>query len=186
MAIKDVVYEAEDKMKKTVDVTRRELATARTSRASTALVDSIKVEYYGTPTPIKAIATISTPEPRLIVIHPWDKSVIGEVEKSILKSNLGITPNNDGKVIRLTIPQLTEERRQELVKVVKKIAEDNRVSIRSIRHVAVEKIKAMEDSKEISNDERFKAQGDVQKLTDKYIGEINNLLTNKEKEIKEV
>ena len=186
MAVKDVLREAEEKMKKTVDVTRRELATARTSRASAGLVDGIKVDYYQTPTPLKQMATISAPEPRLVVINPWDKSVIGEIEKAILKSDLGITPNNDGKVIRLTIPQLTEERRQDLIKVAKKIAEDGRVSIRSVRHAAVEKIKAMEDSKEISNDDRFKGHGDAQKLTDKYIGEINTLLSNKDKEIKEV
>jgi len=185
MSVKDVLRETEEKMKKTVDVTRREMTTARTSRASTALVDGIKVNYYGTPTFLKQLATISTPEPRLLVIHPWDKNAIAEVEKAILKSDLGITPNNDGKVIRLTIPQLTAERRQELIKIVKRITEDGRVSIRSIRHHAIEKVKPMEDSKEISEDERFKAQGDIQKLTDNYIKEINTLLSNKEKEITE-
>ena len=186
MAIKDILRESEEKMKKTVDVTRREMATARTSRASASLVDGIKVNYYNTPTLLKQLATISIPEPKLIVIQPWDKSIIGEVEKAILKSDLGITPNNDGKVIRLGIPQLTEERRQELVKIVRRVTEDGRVSIRSVRHHAIEKIKSMEDSKEISNDERFKAQNDIQKLTDKYINEINTLLSNKEKEIMEV
>ena len=184
--MKEILRESEDKMKKTVDVTHRELNTARTSRASSSLLDGIKVEYYNTPTPLKQIATISTPEPRLIVINPWDKSVIGEIEKAILKSDLGITPNNDGKVVRLTIPQLTEERRRELTKVVKKISEDGRVSIRSVRHHAVEKIKAMEGAKEISEDDRFKAQNDIQKLTDKYIGEINDFLAKKEKEITQV
>jgi len=186
MPIKDVLRETEEKMKKTVDVMHRELAAARTSRASTSLVDGIKVEYYGTPTLIKQLATISAPEPRLIVIHPWDKNLIAEIEKAIFKSDIGITPTNDGKVVRLTIPQLTTERREELAKVVKKIAEDGRVSLRSVRHTAIEKIKAMESSKEISEDERFKSQDNVQKLTDKHIGEINTLLSNKEKEIKEV
>lgn len=185
MSVKDVLRETEEKMKKTVDVTRREMTTARTSRASASLVDGIKVNYYGTPTFLKQLATISTPEPRLIVIHPWDKNAIVEVEKAILKSDLGITPNNDGKVIRLTIPQLTTERRQELIKIVKRITEDGRVSVRSIRHHAIEKVKPMEDSKEISEDERFKAQSDIQKLTDNYIKEINTLLSNKEKEITE-
>ena len=185
MPVKEVLRETEDKMKKTVDVTRRELATARTSRASTSLVDHVKVEYYGTPTLLKQMATISAPEPRLIVIQPWDKNIIGDIEKAILKSDLGLTPNNDGKVVRLTIPQLTDERRHELSKVVKRVAEDGRVAIRSVRHHAIEKIKAMESSKEISEDDRFNGQRDTQKLTDKYIKEINTLLSNKEKEITE-
>ena len=186
MPVKNVLLETEDKMKKTVDVTKRELATARTSRASTSLVDSVKVDYYGTPTFLKQLATISAPEPRLIVIQPWDKAVIGEIEKAILQSDLGITPNNDGKVLRLGIPQLTEERRQELGKIIKRVSEDGRVSLRSVRHHAIEKIKTMEQSKEITEDDKFKAQGDIQKLTDKYINEINTLLSKKEKEITEV
>ena len=186
MAVKDVLHESEDKMKKTVDVTHREFSAARTSRASTSLVDGIKIDYYGTPTLVKQLATISAPEPRLIVIHPWDKNLIAEIEKAVFKSDIGITPTNDGKVVRLTIPQLTEERRQSLAKIVKKISEDGKVSLRAIRHAAIEKIKAMESSKEISEDDRFKAQDNIQKLTDKYIGEISTLLSNKEKEIKEV
>jgi len=186
MAIKDVLHETETKMKKTIDVINRELASIRTSRASTSLVDTVKVNYYNTPTPIKQLATISTPEPKLIVINPWDKSVMGEIEKAILKSDIGITPTNDGKVIRLGIPQLTQERRDELCKVAGRITEDGKVSLRSIRHAANDKIKKMQDSSEISKDESFWAKDDIQKLIDKYSGEVDKILSDKEKEIKEI
>ncbi len=186
MAVKEVLHETETKMKKTIDVVKRESASIRTSRASTALVDSIKVEYYNTPTPLKQLATISTPEPRLIIINPWDKSSTGEIEKAILKSDLGITPNNDGKVIRLGIPQLTEERRLELCKVAGRIAEDGKVSLRSIRHAANDKIKKMQDDSHISKDEAFWGKDDIQKMIDKYTKEIDGLLEAKEKEIKTI
>ena len=186
MAVKEVLHETENKMKKTIESVNRELSSIRTSRASTNLVDGIKVEYYGTPTLLKQLATISTPEPKLIVINPWDKSSMGEIEKAIQKSDLGITPTNDGKVIRLGIPQLTEERREELCKVAGRIAEDGKVSLRSIRHAANDKIKKMQDDSRISKDESFWGKDDIQKLIDKYTGEIDNLLEHKQKEIKSI
>jgi len=186
MPVKEVMNETEQKMKKTIDVVNRELSSIRTSRASTSLVDNIKVEYYGNPTPLKQLATISTPEPKLIVINAWDKSVMGVIEKAILKSDIGITPNNDGKVIRLGVPQLTEERRRELCKVAARIAEDGKVSLRSIRHAANDKIKKMQDGSEISKDEGFWGKDDIQKLIDKYTKEIDDILAHKEKEINEI
>ena len=186
MAVKEVLHETEAKMKKTIEVVNRELVSLRTSRASTSLVDSIKVEYYGTPTPLKQLATISAPEPRLVIINPWDKSVTANIEKAILKSELGITPNNDGKAIRLSIPQLTEERRLELCKVASRVTEDGKVSLRALRHTANDKIKKMLDASEISKDEGFWGKDDVQKLIDKYSKEVDALLEHKEKEIKEV
>jgi len=183
MNVKEIIHDTETKMKKTVESTQRELGTIRTGRASTSLVEGIKVDYYGVPTPLKQIAAISTPDARLIVIQPWDKGILGEVEKAIFKSEIGITPTNDGKVIRLSIPPLTDERRSELDKILKQIAEDGRISIRTARHTAVENARKSEKDKVITEDERFKTQEDIQKLTDKYIKEIDNLLAAKEKEI---
>lgn len=183
MTIKEIVHDTELKMRKTIEATQRELATVRTGRASSALVEGIRVDYYGTATPLKQLAAISTPDAKLIVIQPWDKTILTEVERSILKSDIGITPTNDGKVIRLSIPSLTNERRAELDKILKKIAEDGRVSIRTARHVAVENARRQEKDKLIAEDDRFKAQDEIQKLTDKYIKEIDNLLVQKEKEI---
>ena len=185
MAIKDVLHETEDKMKKTLHSVKREFSEIRTGRASPSLVEGIMVEYYGTKTPIKQLATISTPDARLIAIHPWDQSVLGNIEKAILQSNLGITPNNDGKVIRVSIPHLTDERRQELDKIVKRIAENGRVSLRTARRDANETLKQLEKTKEIAEDERFKSQDEVQRLTDKYTNQVEEALTSKEKEIEE-
>ncbi len=184
--LKEVMNEAHEKMKKTIEAVRREFNAIRTGRASAALVEGIKVEYYGTPTPMKQLASISIPDPKLIVIQPWDTSALGEIEKAILKSDLGITPLNDGRAIKLGIPNLTQERREELVKVIKKMAEDGRVSIRSIRREINEKIKALEKGKAISEDESKKAIEDVQKLTDKEIKEIDDILAKKEKELLEI
>lgn len=186
MAVKEVLHDTEGKMKKTIESINRELTSMRTSRASSHLVDGIKVEYYGTPTPLKQLATISSPEPRLIVINPWDKSSMGDIEKAILKSDVGITPTNDGKLIRLSIPQLTEERREELCKVASRIAEEGKVSLRSIRHTANDKIKKLEDDSAISKDECFWGKDDVQKLIDKYSKEIDGILEHKQKEIREI
>jgi ribosome recycling factor len=186
MAVKEVARETESKMKKTIESVNRELTSIRTSRASAHLVDGIKVDYYGTPTPLKQLATISTPEPRLIVINPWDKNAMGDIERAILKSDIGITPTNDGKLIRLGIPQLTEERREELCKVAGRIAEDGQVALRSIRHTANDKIKKMQDDSQISKDEGFWGKDDIQKLIDKYSEEIDKLLENKEKEIRAI
>lgn len=185
-SLKDVMRDTEEKMKKTLEVVSREFTTVRTGRASPALVDGIKVDYYGTPTPLKSLASISTPDPKLIVIQPWDASVAGEIEKAILKSELGVTPINDGKVIRIQIPDLSKERRVELVKLVKKMAEDGRISLRTARHASIEHLKKLEKDKLIAEDERFKGQDDIQKITDKYIVKIDEALAAKEKEITEI
>ena len=185
MAIKDILHDTEEKMKKTVIAVKREFAEVRTGRASPGLAEGILVEYYGTKTPIKQLATISTPEPRLLVIHPWDSSIINQVEKAILQSNLGLTPNNDGKLIRIGIPHLTDERRQELDKIVKRIAENGRVSLRTARRDANEALKQLEKNKDIAEDDRFKSQDHVQKKIDKYTSQIDESLTAKEKEIQE-
>ena len=183
MTVKEVLHDTELKMKKTVEATQRDFSTVRTGRASSALVEGIKVDYYGAPTPLKQLAAVTTPDARLIVIQPWDKNVLVEVEKAIMKSDLGITPTNDGKVIRLAIPSLTQERRAELDKVLKKIAEGGHISIRTGRHTAMEVVKKLEKDKLITEDEKFKADGDIQKLTDKYIKDINDSLAAKEKEV---
>ena len=185
-SLKDVFHDTEEKMRKTLEAVAREFGTVRTGRASPALVDGIKVEYYGTPTSLKSLASISTPDPKLIVIQPWDASIVGEVERSILKSELGITPINDGKVIRLQIPDLSKERRLELVKLVKKMTEDGKVSLRTTRHVAIEHIRKLEKDKLVTEDERFKGQDEVQKITDRYIAKIDEVLLAKEKEITEI
>jgi ribosome recycling factor len=185
MAIKDILHGTEDKMKKTVQAVKREFAEVRTGRASPTMVEGILVDYYGTKTPIKQLATISTPEARLIAIHPWDASIINQVEKAILQSNLGITPNNDGKIIRISVPHLTDERRQELDRIVKRIAEGGRVSLRTARRDANESLKQLEKSKQIAEDERFKSQDGVQKLIDKYTAQIDETLKAKEQEIQQ-
>jgi len=183
MTAKEILHDTETKMKKTVEATGREFSTVRTGRASTALVDGMKVDYYGTSTPMKQLAAISTPDARLVVIQPWDKGALAEIEKAILKSEIGISPTNDGKVIRLTMPPLTQERRVELDKVVKKIAEDGHISIRTCRHAAIEHIRKLEKDKAITEDDRFNSQEEIQKLTDKYVKEIDTILAAKEKEI---
>jgi len=183
MTVKEVTHDTEMKMKKTVEATHREFSAIRTGRASTALVDGVRVDYYGTATPLKQLAAVTTPDARLIMIQPWDKNILGEVEKAILKSDIGITPTNDGKSIRLSIPPLTDERRVELDRILKKIAEDGRVSIRTARHTAVETVRKLEKDKAITEDARFEAIEEIQKLTDKYIKEIDNFLAAKEKEI---
>ena len=172
-------------MKKALKALNDEFNTLRTGRASTALFDKIRVEYYGNPTPLNQVATISVPEARLVVIQPWDKSVVGEIEKAIQKSELSLNPNNDGKVIRIAIPPLTEERRQEYVKVAKNMAEQSRVSIRNSRRDANEDMKKAQKDGTISEDDLKRAEDDIQKLTDKYIDEVNLALEEKEKEILE-
>lgn len=184
--IKEVSGEAEDKMKKALEVLRKDYSSMRAGRATPALLDKVMVDYYGAPTPINQMANVSVPEPRMLVIQPWDKSVIATIEKAIQKSDLGLTPNNDGSVIRLAIPQLTQERRNELVKSAKKKAEDSRVAVRNIRRDANEHLKALQKEKLISEDDDKRAQEEVQKLTDKYIKEIEHILEHKEQEIMEV
>ncbi len=186
MPIKEVFSSHEGRMKKAIEVLRREYATLRAGRATTGLLDKITIDYYGTQSPINQVANISIPEPRTIVIQPWDKKSLPIIEKAVLKSDLGLTPNNDGMVIRLILPQLTQQRRQELTKVVHKTAEDSRVAIRNLRRDANEDLKKIEKDKTASEDEVKKAQEDIQKLTDKYIKEIDQVMLTKEKEIMEV
>jgi ribosome recycling factor len=183
---KEVSREVEYKMKKTVESTEREFSTIRTGRAHSSLVEGVKVNCYDTSMPIKQLASISTPEPRLIVIQPWDRSILGDVEKAILTSELGITPNNDGKLIRISIPSLTKERRDELAKVLKKIAEEGKISLRTARRTANEQIDKLEKDKLITEDGKFKSKDEIQKLIDKYSKEIDKHLANKEREIQDV
>lgn len=186
MTVKDIYASHEDKMKKALEVMRKEYASLRAGRATPALLDKIMVDYYGTPTPITQVANIAVPEPRMLTIQPWEKPMLGTIEKAILKSDLGLTPNNDGSVIRLSIPQLTQQRRQELVKVVHKKAEECRVAVRNLRRDGNETIKKLEKDHTVSEDEVKKGQEDIQKLTDKYIKEIDHVMAVKEKEIMEV
>ena len=181
-----VLNDLEEKMNKTLKNLQGDLNKVRTGRASLALFDDIRVDYYGTPTPLKQMATLSVPESRLIIIQPWDPNLIGEIEKAILKSELGVTPTNDGKVIRLTIPRLTEERRRELVKIIKKMGEGGKVAIRNIRRDANEDLKDMEREKLISQDELHQNLDKIQKVTDGFIRKIDEALDAKEKEILEI
>lgn len=181
-----VVKEVETKMEKTLSSFKTDLNKVRTGRASLALFDDIRVDYYGTPTPLNQMATLAVPEPRLITIQPWDTSVIGEIEKAILKSELGVTPASDGKIIRITIPRLTEERRKELVKVVKKMSEGAKVSVRNIRREANDELKVLEKDKKISQDQLHQWMEKVQVSTDKYIKKVDEVLAAKEKEILEI
>lgn len=176
----------ESKMEKVTVALEQELLTLRAGRATPALLDKISMDYYGTQTPIKQMANISSPEPRLLVIQPWDKNMLTEIERAILKSDLGITPANDGNIIRIAIPQLTEERRRELVRYVRKKTEEARVAVRNQRREANEQLKALEKRKEISEDERRKAQEKIQKITDSSIEDIKVVLEKKEKDIMDV
>ena len=185
MDLKTLFKTTEDIMKKAVGATEREFAELRTGRANPKMVEGLHVNYYGTPTLLKEIASISVPEARLVVIHPWDPNAITEIEKTILKSNLGITPSNDGKLIRLVVPALSTERREEIIKMVSKIAEEGRVSIRTVRKDANEKAKNLEKNKKIPEDDRFRAQDEIQKFTDKYIKLIDKHLEDKEKDLRE-
>ena len=173
----------EEKMIKTVSVYEENLAEIRAGRANPAILNKITINYYGTPTPINQVAGISVPEARLIVIQPWDGSILKEIEKEILKSDIGINPSNDGKVIRLAFPELNEERRKEIVKDIRKMAEEAKVAIRSIRRDAIDEAKSMQKNSEISEDELKGAEDNIQKLTDKYVEEIDNILEKKEKEV---
>jgi len=181
-----IIKECEAKMQKAISALEKELGKVRTGRASLALLDDIRMDYYGTPSPLNQVATLSVPESRLIVIQPWDHSFIGAIEKAILKSELGMTPANDGKVIRITIPRLTEERRKELVKLVKKMGENSKIGVRNIRRETIETLRTREKGKEISEDEMHHLQDQVQKTTDTFIGQIDEVITEKEKEIMEI
>ena len=185
MSSEEVFGSADAKMRKAVEVLKHELATIRTGRAHPGLVEHIMVDYHGTPVPLNQIASIGIPEARLLVIQPWDKQVLSNVEKAILKSDLGLTPNNDGNIIRLAIPQLTEERRSQLVKVVRKRVEDGRVAVRNVRRDAVEGLRKLKENKEMSEDEQKRAMIRLQQLTDKFIEEIDRIAKSKETELLE-
>jgi len=184
--VKQLFIEVEKRMKKAIQATQHELATIRTAKATTSLLDGIKVEYYGTTVPINQVAVISVPEPRMLVVQPWEKGMIAEIEKALLKSDLGLTPNNDGTVIRLPIPPLTQERRQELVKVVRRLAEEGRVAIRNIRREANEELRKAEKDGDLPQDDSKRAQEHIQELTDKHIEVVNEVVEGKEQEIMEI
>ncbi|MCE5333942.1 MAG: ribosome recycling factor [Desulfobacteraceae bacterium] len=181
----DVYKELKDRMNKAVETLESEYKRLRTGRASVSLVDGIRVDYYGTPTPLSQLTTLTIPDPRTIMIQPWDTSVVGDIEKAILKSELGLTPMNDGKAIRINIPPLTAERRRDLVKIVKKKAEESKVAVRNIRRDMNEKIKDLKKDKKVSEDEQFRAQDETQKITDDYVKKVDAVFSAKEKEILE-
>jgi ribosome recycling factor len=183
--IDDIYQETKESMGKSIEALKRELKRIRTGRASLSILDGIKVDYYGTATLLNQMATLAVPESRLITIQPWDVSVISDIEKAILKSDLGLTPTNDGKILRISIPPLTEERRKELVKVVHKMCEEHKVSVRNIRRDSNELLKRLKKDGDVSEDEAFKSQDEVQKITDEHIELIDECYKEKEKEILE-
>lgn len=186
MDIDSTLLDAEERMEKAMASLERDFAKLRTGRASTSLVDGIKADYYGTPTPISQMASVAVPDSRTLTIQPWDKGGIAVVEKAILKSDLGLTPINDGKVIRISIPPLTEERRKELVKVSRKYGEEAKVAVRNVRRDANDSLKKLEKDKQITEDDLKKSVDDVQKLTDRFVAEVDKKCTAKEKEIMEI
>jgi ribosome recycling factor len=183
--IDDIYQDTRESMGKSIEALKKELKRVRTGRASLSILDGIKADYYGTQTPLNQMATLAVPESRLITIQPWDVSAIKDIEKAILKSDLGLTPTSDGKILRISIPPLTEERRKDLVKVVHKMCEDHKVSVRNIRRDSNELLKSFKKDGDISEDEAFKAQDEVQKITDEHIQLIDECYTEKEKEILE-
>lgn len=185
MTAKEILHNTEEKMKKTLESVTREFLEIRTGRASPVIVEGLHIDYYGTPTLLKQLASISAPDAHLIVIQPWDITAIPEIEKAILKSNLGITPSNDGKLVRLSVPPLSKERRQELAKVVHKMAEEGRVSLRTIRRDSKESLEKLEKDKVITEDDKFRGIDELQKMVDRYIAKIDEVLKSKEREILE-
>ncbi|KOA20865.1 ribosome-recycling factor [Clostridium homopropionicum DSM 5847] len=184
--IKEIIQKSEEKMDKTISILKKELATMKAGKANPTMLDRISVEYYGSETPINQLAGISSPEPRVLLIQPWDKASLKSIEKAILQSDLGINPSNDGNVIRLIVPELTEETRKQIVKKVKKSGEDGKVAIRSIRRDANDKIKNLKKENEITEDEAQSAEESMQKLTDKFIKKIDEVVIEKEKEVMSV
>lgn len=182
----EIHSELENKMTKTISALKEDLASIRAGRANPAMLDRVFVEYYGTPTPLKQIASVTAPEPRLITIQPYDQSALPNIEKAILQSDLGVNPSNDGKIIRIIIPQLTEERRKDLIKIVKKTAEDSKIALRNERRNANDKLKKMEKENELTEDELRDAQDEVQKITDKFIKNVDELADKKEQDVMEV
>lgn len=178
-----LIKETQAQMEKTVHIFKQEMAKVRAGRASLSILDDVKVDYYGVPTPLNQVATLNIPEPKMITIAPWESKLIPEIEKGILKASLGLNPSNDGKIVRLSIPALNEERRKELVKLIKKHAEESRIALRLIRRDANENLKKRHDSKELSEDDFKKAQERVQKTTDDYVKKVDELVAHKEKDI---
>ncbi len=183
--IEETIKESRDRMGKTISVLENELKRIRTGRASASILDGIRIDYYGTSTPLSQTATIAVPESRLITIQPWDATIIKDIEKAILKSDIGLTPSNDGKLIRIAVPPLSEERRKDLVKQVHKSCEEHKVAVRNIRRDANELIKGFKKDGDVSEDDAFKAQDRIQKITDEYIARIDEVYKTKEKEILE-
>jgi len=179
-------YPINEKMQKTISVLADELGALRAGRANPAILNKVMIEYYGVPTPLNQIANVSVPEARMILIQPWDANMLKEIEKEITKADIGIMPNNDGKVIRLNFPELTEERRKELVKNIKKIGEDSKVSIRTIRRDAIDSVKNQKKNNEITEDEVKSLEDEIQKITDKFTSEIDSMIAAKEKEVMQV
>ncbi len=173
-------------MEKAIDALKKEFSKVRTGRASTALLDEVRVDYYGTPTPLNQVGSLTVPEPRMIMIQPWEKNLLPEIEKAILKSDLGLNPSSDGQLIRIAIPPLTEERRKEMVKLVKRMGEDARIAIRNVRRDSNDALKKMEKEKEISEDELKRGEKDIQDLTDQYVKKVDELISSKETEVMEV
>jgi len=186
MSSKVILKDADDRMTKAVEVVREELVKIRTGKATTALLDGIKVDYYGSMMPLKQVANVSTPDVHTVSVQPWEKSMIQPIEKAILEANLGLNPANDGTIIRVPIPPLNEERRRELVKLVKRFGEDGKIAIRNVRRDAIEHLKKAEKDEHFSEDERKRAEQDCQKMTDNHVKSVDSLLEMKEKEIMEV
>jgi ribosome recycling factor len=186
MTAESTLKDSEHKMQRAVEVTREEFTTVRTGRATPAILNRVTVDYYGAPTPLNQLASFSVPEPRLLVIQPYDKNSMSAMERAIMQSDLGLTPSNDGNVIRLAFPQLTEERRKELIKVVHQRSEDGRVAIRNVRRHAKEELERLQKDGEISEDDLARAEKELQKTTDRYVGEIDEMLRHKEQELMEV
>lgn len=184
--MEQVFKDIEKRMGNTIEVLKQEMATLRAGRANPSLLDKVHVEYYGVPTPLNQVANISAPEPRMLLVQPWDKGIIGDVERAILKSDLGLNPNNDGNIIRINIPQLTQERRQDLVKVVKKNGEETKVSIRNVRRDANDTLKKAEKKGDISEDDFRRFQDEVQEVTNKYTQQVDDVVNRKEAEIMEI
>jgi ribosome recycling factor len=183
---KEIIDGMKENMVKTIDALRREYQKIRTGRASTSLLDDIRIDYYGNPSPLSAVATLSVPEARTITISPWESKMIPVIEKAILNSNIGLTPSNDGKLIRLILPALTEERRKDIVKDLKRKAEDDKIALRNIRRDAIDRLKKLEKDKKITEDELKKSEKEVQDITDKHVAKVDEVLAHKEKEVMEV
>ena len=182
----EILTDIADKMQKSIEAYQKDLTRIRTGRASLSLLDPVRVKAYGSPTPLNQVASLTIPESRTIAIQPWDPQLIGEIERAIFKADLGLNPVSDGKIVRINIPQLTEERRKDLVKQVKKISEEYRVAVRNLRRDAIDSLKKMKKDKELSEDQQFKLQDEVQKTTDKFIAKIDEITAEKEKEVMEV